>query len=252
MSTVVRGTQPLSRANAPHHDSRSRATAAVSATNRPAISVAPSKIRPEDVQGGAKTPVKPRVIAPAKRKLTRAARKAARLAKAEATPDPGTKLIEGWGGQRVLYVELKNAKDSLRVNKRAAVAESAKLEPLMTADPKTKDEFVDLSKHITDTIFKRLENNPLYSTFLEHHIRELARPLRPAEVRKTATGLVTLANEKQKEVKDSRKTSTPTRRTVKPRKAERKVDMTIYDESLDDFEEDSDYSMVMNASSIED
>lgn len=34
------------------------------------------------------------------------------------------------------------------------------------------------------------------------HIRELAAPLKDVEVRKAASGLTTLANEKQKEAKD--------------------------------------------------
>ncbi|EED80116.1 predicted protein, partial [Postia placenta Mad-698-R] len=45
-------------------------------------------------------------------------------------------------------------------------------------------------------------SKPLYAAFLEHHVRELAMPLRDVEVRKTASVLTTLANEKQKEQRD--------------------------------------------------
>lgn len=49
---------------------------------------------------------------------------------------------------------------------------------------------------------KRHQNKPLYPTFVEHHVRELAGPLKDVEVRKAASGLTTLANEKQKEARD--------------------------------------------------
>lgn len=51
-------------------------------------------------------------------------------------------------------------------------------------------------------MIKRHQSKPLYAAFLEHHVRELAMPLRDVEVRKTASVLTTLANEKQKEQRD--------------------------------------------------
>ncbi|KAH9047376.1 hypothetical protein EDB84DRAFT_1557596 [Lactarius hengduanensis] len=46
---------------------------------------------------------------------------------------------------------------------------------------------------------KRHQDKPLYSTFVEHHVRALAMPLRDVDFRKAASGLTTLANEKQRE-----------------------------------------------------
>jgi translation initiation factor 3 subunit J len=53
-----------------------------------------------------------------------------------------------------------------------------------------------------ELIIKRHENKPLYAAFVEHHARELAMPLKDVEVRKAASGLTTLANEKQREQRD--------------------------------------------------
>lgn len=59
-----------------------------------------------------------------------------------------------------------------------------------------------LSAGIIEFIVKRHQNKPLYAAFVEHHVRELAQPLKDVEVRKAASGLTTLANEKQKEARD--------------------------------------------------
>jgi translation initiation factor 3 subunit J len=45
-------------------------------------------------------------------------------------------------------------------------------------------------------------DKPLYASFVEAHVRALAAPLRDVDVRKAASGLTTLANEKQKEQRD--------------------------------------------------
>jgi translation initiation factor 3 subunit J len=55
---------------------------------------------------------------------------------------------------------------------------------------------------IIEVIIKQHHNKPLYPSFVEHHVRELAGPLKDVEVRKAASGLTTLANEKQKEQRD--------------------------------------------------
>ena len=55
---------------------------------------------------------------------------------------------------------------------------------------------------IIEFIIKRHQSKPLYPTFVESFVRELAGPLRDVEVRKAASSLTTLANEKQKEARD--------------------------------------------------
>ena len=62
--------------------------------------------------------------------------------------------------------------------------------------------FIDFSDKIIEYIIKRHQSKPLYATFLEHHVRQLAMPLRDVEVRKVASGLTALSNEKQKEQRE--------------------------------------------------
>lgn len=51
---------------------------------------------------------------------------------------------------------------------------------------------------------------------MEHHVRELAQPLRDVEVRKAASSLTTLANEKQKEQRDKSSGKKKTKGAAKP------------------------------------
>ena len=72
---------------------------------------------------------------------------------------------------------------------------------ILNANPKTKEEFVVLSRQIFELVVKRHQNKPLYATFVEAHAKELVTPLRDVDVRKVASGLTALANEKQRELK---------------------------------------------------
>lgn len=79
---------------------------------------------------------------------------------------------------------------------------STELDSLISFQPRTKEDFHTLSSRIIEFLIKRHQNKPLYAAFVEHHARELAMPLKDVEVRKVASGLTTLANEKQKEQRD--------------------------------------------------
>ncbi len=79
---------------------------------------------------------------------------------------------------------------------------SKELDWLVSAQPRTKEDFVEFSDNIIEYIIKRHQGKPLYAAFLEHHVRELAMPLRDVEVRKVASGLTALSNEKQKEQRE--------------------------------------------------
>lgn len=79
---------------------------------------------------------------------------------------------------------------------------SSELDSLISFQPRTKEDFHQLSSRIIELVIKRHENKPLYASFVDHHVRELAMPLKDVEVRKAASGLTTLANEKQKEQRD--------------------------------------------------
>jgi translation initiation factor 3 subunit J len=51
-------------------------------------------------------------------------------------------------------------------------------------------------------LIKRDQDKPLYASFVEMHVKALAQPLKDVDVRKAASALTTLANEKQKEQRD--------------------------------------------------
>jgi translation initiation factor 3 subunit J len=133
----------------------------------------------------------------------------------------------------------------------------------LNANPKTKEDFVILSRQIFEFVIKPHQDKPLYAAFVEAHAKELANPLRDVEVRKVASGLTTLANEKQREARD--KTSGKKKKAPKPVLGSTKVagkcvsdpwayfdppkvlnsdigfsraDTNLYEEALDDFGND--------------
>lgn len=79
---------------------------------------------------------------------------------------------------------------------------STELDSLISFQPRTKEDFAAFSDKIIEYLIKRHQNKPLYHTFVEHHAKALSLPLKDVEVRKVASGLTTLANEKQKEQRD--------------------------------------------------
>jgi len=116
---------------------------------------------------------------------------------------------------------------------------SSELDSLISTDPRTKEDFQNLSAKIIEYIIKRHQNKPLYASFVEHHVRALAEPLKDVEVRKAASGLTTLANEKQKEQRDKasgkKKPKSAAKPGLGPAKLVNKLDTSVYDEALDDF-----------------
>ncbi|KAF8121750.1 translation initiation factor eIF3 subunit [Boletus edulis] len=121
---------------------------------------------------------------------------------------------------------------------------SKELDALLSADPRNKEEFHALSAQIIELVIKRHQDKPLYPSFIEHHVRQLAEPLRDVEVRKAASGLTTLANEKQREQREKASGKKKPKSTVKPilgaAKVSSKIDTQIYDEVLDDFGKEAD------------
>lgn len=127
----------------------------------------------------------------------------------------------------------------------------------MKSTPSSKEDFIALSDAIIAHVVKQHQDKPLYSTFVEHHARALAAPLRDVEVRKAASGLTTLANEKQREQRDKLSGKKKPKSAGKPvlgaskvgnkyvpydyicyvseLTSRRRLDTTVYDEALDDF-----------------
>jgi len=79
---------------------------------------------------------------------------------------------------------------------------SSELDRLISFQPRTKEDFAKFSSQIFEFLIKPHQSKPLYQSFVEHHARALALPLKDVEVRKVASGLTTLANEKQKEQRE--------------------------------------------------
>ncbi|OJA11319.1 hypothetical protein AZE42_08593 [Rhizopogon vesiculosus] len=119
---------------------------------------------------------------------------------------------------------------------------SSELNSLISADPRTKEDFQDFSANIIEFIVKRHQSKPLYASFIEHHVRELCQPLKDVETRKAASALTTLANEKQKEQRDKASGKKKPKAATKPglggAKVMNKLDTGVYEEALDDFGND--------------
>ncbi|XP_006459537.1 hypothetical protein AGABI2DRAFT_191484 [Agaricus bisporus var. bisporus H97] len=119
---------------------------------------------------------------------------------------------------------------------------SSDLDQLLSFQPRTKEDFQNLSAKIIEYVIKRHQNKPLYHFFVEHHVRELAVPLKDVEVRKAASGLTTLANEKQREQREKASGKKKSKAATKPglgnAKLSNKLDTTVYDEALDDIGSD--------------
>jgi len=145
--------------------------------------------------------------------------------------------------ERELNADLDNAAALLGT---AAIGGTSdkELDSIISADPRTKDDFAKLSTQIIEYITKRHQNKPLYPAFVEMHVRALAEPLKDIEVRKAASGLTTLANEKQKEQRDKASGKKKPKSAGKPAlgaaKTTSKLDTGIYDEALDDFGSNAD------------
>lgn len=117
------------------------------------------------------------------------------------------------------------------------------LDSIISFQPRTKEQFVELSDMIIEFVIKRHHSKPLYPAFVEHHVRALAGPLKDVEVRKAASGLTTLANEKQKEQRDKasgKKKKVTSKPVLGASKVVSKADTGVYDESLDDFGSNAD------------
>jgi len=150
--------------------------------------------------------------------------------------DPRAKALRD--RQRELESDMKNAADLFGTDSSGAQMD---IKSVLNANPKTKEEFVVLSRQIFELVIKRHQDKPLYAAFVEAHAKELANPLKDIEIKKVATGLTALANEKQREAKDKGKSK---KKAPKPAlgsfRAIGKADTSLYDEALDDFGEGPD------------
>lgn len=70
-------------------------------------------------------------------------------------------------------------------------------------NPKTKDEMESFAAALSKYIADHYSNKPLYHIFAEAAVKGIAQPLKDLEVRKCATALTVIANEKQRAAKDA-------------------------------------------------
>lgn len=140
--------------------------------------------------------------------------------------------------ERELNADLANAADLFGAAALGGTS-NKELDALLTFNPKTKEDFQAFSHRVFELLIKRLQDKPLYAAFVEHHVREIAGPLKDVDVRKAASGLTTLANEKQKEQRDKasgkKKAKATTKPTLGSAKVASKLDTSAYDEGMDDF-----------------
>lgn len=111
---------------------------------------------------------------------------------------------------------------------------------------KTPEDFGALSITISDLLIAKHGNHPLYSSFVQSLVKGVCGPLKDVEVRKAASGLTALSNEKQKEQKDAaggkkKKASKP---ALGANKSVGRADVGTYDEVLDDSGDYDDFVRV--------
>lgn len=141
---------------------------------------------------------------------------------------------------RELESDLKNTGDLLGA---AALGDApSELAELVTFNPRNKEDFQKLSNMIIEHVIQRHQSKPLYATFVDLHVRALAESLRDVDIRKAASTLSTLANEKQKEQRDKSSGKKKPKAISKPvlgaAKVNSKLDTSAYEEALDDFGND--------------
>ncbi|KAJ2780853.1 Translation initiation factor 3 subunit J component [Coemansia javaensis] len=85
-----------------------------------------------------------------------------------------------------------------------SIKDTATKDALLAANPKTQGEFDEFRKTLVECI-QRAKGQRLYAGFLDSLVRELALPLKDEEVKKMASTLTALANEKQRAFRDANK-----------------------------------------------
>ncbi|KAJ1975724.1 Translation initiation factor 3 subunit J component [Dimargaris xerosporica] len=75
-------------------------------------------------------------------------------------------------------------------------------EDFLTLNPRNKDDFDVFRKVLVERVAS-FKNQRAYATFITELVRDLCDPLKDVDVRKCASSLTSLANEKQKAAKDA-------------------------------------------------
>ncbi|KAF9902569.1 Translation initiation factor 3 subunit J component [Linnemannia zychae] len=174
--------------------------------------------------------------AEAERKKEAAAAKAALVPERETEEEKFERRIREKNA--IIEADIANAADlfsGVKVTDGVVTAASE----LETFKPKTKDQFNEYTTMLVNVIQKH-EKQGLYVSFLEGLIRELAQGTRDVDVRKFASTLTTLANEKQKAAKDalkSKKKGSNKPSLTATKVAATTVDTRDYSNDYDEFDD---------------
>ncbi|EIW67385.1 hypothetical protein TREMEDRAFT_69827 [Tremella mesenterica DSM 1558] len=113
------------------------------------------------------------------------------------------------------------------------------LKAVLSAEPKTKSDFILLSQNLNAALLSRHISNPLYPIFVESLAKDICEPLTAVQTRKVSSTLTVLGNTKQQEERD--KANGKKKTTVKKgavvvggAKSGGKIDTEVYDDVLDD------------------
>ncbi|KAJ1772138.1 Translation initiation factor 3 subunit J component [Coemansia sp. RSA 1813] len=107
---------------------------------------------------------------------------------------------------------------------------------IVNINPKTQAEFDEFQKALVERI-QKCQNNRVYVPFLEKFIRELALPLKDVDVRKFASTLTALANEKQRAARDNKTKKKSGKKATVVSAPKNQMDMTDYSKGFDDFDD---------------
>lgn len=83
-----------------------------------------------------------------------------------------------------------------------SVDTGAALKAVVGANPKTKDDFAELSRNIVAAITARHQASGLYPAFVEQLSKDLCESLSAVQTRKVSSALSILGNTKQQEERD--------------------------------------------------
>jgi translation initiation factor 3 subunit J len=126
--------------------------------------------------------------------------------------------------------DLENATDMFRG---VSIQDQELAKKIASANPRSKEEFEEFRKVLMERI-ETFKTQRAYPAFIESLTTELSRSLKDVEVRKIASALTRIANEKQREAKEKHKKKTSKRPAVQVSNV---LDTTNYDDygDYDDF-----------------
>ncbi|KAI8354161.1 eukaryotic translation initiation factor 3 subunit J [Blakeslea trispora] len=108
--------------------------------------------------------------------------------------------------------------------------------PVESVKPRTRADFEEFKKLLTDLILQQ-KNHPNYATFLDQFAKDIAQPMKDMDVRKAASSLTALANDKQRQQKEALKNNKKTKGKTQPAKPAAPAPSREYSTTYDDFDD---------------